>query len=186
MVWFFNLYNEFSFVEGTFMGDAPLNSDIICALGHYAGQLDRALLDFDHVALRARIWEWDLQSVQLNKKYLDAIASPKKRNLVSYFFQQYESRVLPLLPQLRKATIHNDLNEWNILVQGNGVFGVIDFGDCTHSQLINEVAIMATYVFYASEEPLQWAEPLLGSYHNVLPLEEKEISLLYYLIAMRL
>lgn len=175
-----------TFVEGTFMGDAPLNSDVICALGYYAGQLDRALLDFDHVALRARIWEWDLQSVQLNKKYLTAIASPKKRNLVSYFFQQYEYQVLPLLPQLRKATIHNDLNEWNILVQGNNVLGVIDFGDCTHSQLINEVAIMATYVFYASEEPLQWAEPLLGSYHSVLPLEEKEISVLYYLIAMRL
>ena len=146
-----------TFVEGTFLGDATLNTELVGSLGRYAAKMDKALLDFDHVALRARNWEWDLDSVLLNKKHLTAITSPKKRHLVSYFFQQYEQHVLPKLPDFRKTTLHNDLNEWNILVQENQVSGLIDFGDCTHSALINEVAIMATYIFYMSESPLQWA-----------------------------
>jgi len=175
-----------TFIEGTFFGEATLNTELVGSLGRYAAQMDQALLDFDHVALRARNWEWDLDSVLLNKKHLTAITSPKKRHLVSYFFQQYEHHVLPKLPDFRKATLHNDLNEWNILVQENRVSGLIDFGDCTHSALINEVAIMATYIFYMSESPLQWAAPLLQSYHEVLPLTEEEVDVLYDLIAMRL
>ena len=33
-----NLCRLLTFVEGTFMGDGPLNSNVICALGDYAGQ----------------------------------------------------------------------------------------------------------------------------------------------------
>ncbi len=175
-----------TFVEGTFMGDAAMTVDLICSLGHFAAKLDSALIDFDHVALRARKWEWDLQSVLLNKKHISHIASPQRRNLVSYYFQQYESYVLPVLEDFRTATIHNDLNEWNILITNNQVSGLIDFGDCAHSQLINEVAIMATYVFYASKDPLEFVDPLLSSYHAILPLKENEVAVLYWLIAMRL
>ncbi len=175
-----------SFVEGIFMAEFVVNEETIASLGTYAATLDRALLDFDHIAFRAREWEWDLQYVQLNKKYISDINSHKKRNWVNYFFQQYEEFVVPILPELRKSVIHNDLNEWNILIKQNKVSGIIDFGDGTHSHLINEVAIMATYVFYVCDEPLQWATLLLSTYHSVLPLKKKEIEVLYYLIAMRL
>ena len=175
-----------TFVEGTFMGDAVMDAPMVRSLGSFAAKLDTALLDFDHVALRARKWEWDLQSVLLNEKYIADISSSRKRSLVSYFFQQYKAHVLPNLENFRTATIHNDLNEWNILITDNQVTGIIDFGDCAHSQLINEVAIMATYVFYVSNEPLEFVEPLLSSYHAILPLKEKEVAVLYWLIAMRL
>ncbi|MEO0572390.1 MAG: aminotransferase class III-fold pyridoxal phosphate-dependent enzyme [Bacteroidota bacterium] len=181
-----NLCRLLTFVEGTFLGDVAMNVDLVRSLGRFAAKLNRNLVDFDHVALRARKWEWDLQSVLLNKKYLGDIPSPQKRSLVSYFFQQYETHVLPIIGDYRTGAIHNDLNEWNILISNNQVSGVIDFGDCAYSQLINEVAIVATYIFYASKEPLEFVAPLLGSYHAILPLEEKELTLLYWLIAMRL
>ncbi len=175
-----------SFVEGKFMADTALNSDNVRSLGSFAAQLDNALFDFDDVALRARRSRWDLQYVTRNKAYIAAIPSGKARSLVHYFFQQYEQVVLPELPELRKSCIHGDLNEWNILLKNDTVSGIIDFGDCSHTQLINELAIAATYVFYASEHPLEFAAPLLQSYHAILPLEEKEITLLYWLIGMRL
>lgn len=175
-----------SFVDGIFMTDLPLNEDIVRSLGTFTASLTMALSDFDHVALRARKWEWDLQHVHLNKSYLTAIKSVQQRSLVSYFFQQYEHHVVPKLKDLRKACIHNDLNECNVLLHHNKIMGAIDFGDCTHSHLINEVAIAATYLFYRSEEPLQWAAPFLKSFHEQFPLEEQEIDVLYHLIAMRL
>lgn len=175
-----------TFVTGQFFGDVQWNNGLIRSLGKCMANLTVALEDFDHVAYRAKKSNWDLQYVGKNKRYIPQISSEKRKNLVRYFFQQYEQIVLPRLPELRMACIHGDFNEWNILVNKNRVQGVIDFGDASHTQLINELAIAATYVCYRSEHPLQYMEALLKSYHGLLPLEENEVSLLYWLIAMRL
>lgn len=124
--------------------------------------------------------------LHLNKKYLDDIPDPHDRNVVRYFFQQFEENVHPVLPELRKQVIYNDANEWNILVKENQVSGLIDFGDLAYSPLINEVAIALTYVCYDKENSLEWVPAFLKSYHVMLPLEEVELSILYYLIAARL
>ncbi|UJH66095.1 aminotransferase class III-fold pyridoxal phosphate-dependent enzyme [Allomuricauda sp. SCSIO 65647] len=175
-----------SFLEGSFMGDVTVNESMVASLGSFLAKLDRQLFDFDHIALRARQWEWDLQYLPLNKRHLAAIPDPQKRNLVRHFFQQYERQVLPLLPKLRKSVIHNDANEWNILMKNGYVSGLIDFGDLAHSPVINEVAIALTYICYDKEDPLTWAKPFLKAYHKTLPLSEEEIGSLYYLIAARL
>lgn len=175
-----------SFVEGTFLGDVELNKDLISSLGSYMANLNNALKDFDHIAYRAKKSNWDLQYVLKNKEYSKYIPSARKRNWVSYFFQQYEQKVPPVLSKLRTCSIHGDFNEWNILVKNNRVSGIIDFGDASHTHLINELAVAATYVFYLSDDPLEFTESLLKSYHEILPLEENEIAILYWLIAMRL
>ncbi len=175
-----------TYLEGSFMGDATASENIVASLGSFLAHLDKTLLPFDHLALRARKWPWDLQYLHLNKKYLGDISNPRKRSLVGYFFQQYEQHVAPLLPTLRKSVIHNDANEWNILVKDGSVSGLIDFGDLAHSYLINEVAVSLTYVCYDKKDPLKWAKPFLAAYHQELPLTEEEISILYYLVAARL
>lgn len=175
-----------SYLQGSFMGDVTATEDLVASLGSFLAKLDKQLLQFDHLALRARQWPWDVQYVYLNKKYLGDIPNPRKRSLVRYFLQQYEQHVVPLLPILRKSVIHNDANEWNILVNDGKVSGLIDFGDLAHSHLINEVAIALTYVCYNKKNPLKWAKPFLTAYHQELPLVEEEISVLYHLIAARL
>lgn len=175
-----------TFVEGTFLGDAELNGDLVQSLGNYMANLNVALKDFDHVAYRAKKTNWDLHYVTHNKVYIKHIPSAQKRNLVTYFFKQYEQLVTPCLQDLRMSCIHGDFNEWNILLGDNKVTGVIDFGDASHTQLINELAIATTYICYLSEQPLEFTTSLLTSYHQVLPLQEKEVEILYWLIAMRL
>jgi len=90
------------------------------------------------------------------------------------------------VPYLRKQIIHNDANEWNVLVQGSEISGIIDFGDLAHTYLINELAIAICYACYDKENPLQWATIIIKAYHKIVALEEKEIKVLYYLIAARL
>ena len=99
---------------------------------------------------------------------------------------QYESNVVPYFLELRKSTIHNDANNWNILFKGNDVSGIIDFGDISYSHLINELAIAISYTCFNKENPLEWAITLLKSYNEILPLKIKEVEVLYYTIAMRL
>ena len=175
-----------TYLKGEFMGNTVPSTELYQSLGTLIAEMDLILQGMDSYVLKSRQWQWDLQYFKLNKVYLDAIDSHKDRNLVRYFFQQYELYVEPVLPSLRKQVIHNDANEWNILTNDNRVTGLIDFGDLAHSYLINELAITITYGIYDKENPIDWAVIIIEAYHKVLPLEEQEIDILYYLIAARL
>ncbi len=175
-----------SFLDGEFLGDAGHTENLFQSFGVFLAEMDKKLQKLTSHRIMARQWEWDIQYLALNKKYLDDIPEAKDRNRVRYFFQQFEENVMPILPELRKQIIHNDANEWNVLVKNGEVSGIIDFGDLAYSPLINELAIAITYACYDKEDPLKWASIILKAYHSQMPLEEKEIKILYYLIAARL
>jgi len=148
--------------------------------------LDVQLHDFINYVIEARQFKWDLQYFLLNEQYVKHITNPNDRKIAAYFFQQYKENVLPVLGELRKQTIHGDANEWNTLSQNGQVSGLIDFGDICYSHLINELAIALAYALMGKENTLEWAAPIISEYHKILPLEEKEIDILYWLIAARL
>ena len=175
-----------SFLEGDFLGDIKPTKGLFQSLGTILAKTDLKLQAFTNYTINSRQWEWNIQYLDLNKKYINDIPNAKDRNTVRYFFQQFEENVRPLLANLRKQIIPNDANEWNVLTKNGEVSGLIDFGDLAHSPLINELAIAITYACYDKENPLEWASIILKSYHKELSLEEKEISILYYLIAARL
>ncbi len=180
------MYRMLSFLEGEFLGDIQHTKELFQSLGIFLANMDINLQKLRSDTITARQWEWNIQYLRLNKKYLDDIPDAKDRNTARYFFQQFEENVIPVLPELRGQIIHNDANEWNVLTTNGEISGIIDFGDLAHSPLINELAIAITYACLDKEEPLKWASFILNTYHNTLPLQEKEIKVLYYLISARL
>lgn len=175
-----------SYLDGKFLVDVPHTIKLFKSFGKFIAQLDIKLQQFTNYTIKARQLKWDIQYLNLSKKYLEHIPDMKDRNVVYYFFKQYEENVVPILPELRTSAIHNDANEWNVLVAHEEVSGIVDFGDMTHSLLINELAVAITYSCYDKENPLEWASIILKSYHEILPVLEKELEILYYLIAARL
>ncbi len=175
-----------TFLEGKFLGDVEHTKTLFQSFGFSLAEVDLSLQKFKNYTIIARQWQWDIQYVELNKNYINYIPNAKDRNTVRYFLQQFEENVRPILPQLRKQIIHNDANEWNILTKNGKVSGFIDFGDLAYSPLINELAVAITYACFDKEKPIEWASIILKSYNSKLPIEEKEIKILYYLIAARL
>ena len=175
-----------SYLDGNFLVDVPHTIKLFQSFGKFLAQLDIKLQQFTNYTIKARHLKWDILYLNLSKKYLKHIPDIKDRNIVYYFIKQFEENVVTALPELRTSIIYNDANEWNVLVTHEEVSGIIDFGDLTHSLLINELAIAITYSCYDKENPLEWASILLKSYHEILPVEEKELEVLYYLIAARL
>ena len=106
-------------------------------------------------------------------------------SITIYFYQQYNETVRPGIPDLRHSIVHNDTNDYNVLVAGGKISGIIDFGDTVYSLLINELAIAITYAIFSKEDPVKWAKPIIKGYPGTLPLQEK-IDILYYLIGTRL
>jgi len=175
-----------TYLEGNFLGDAEHTIELFKSFGKFLAELDLQLKDYRNYVIEACQIKWDLQYFLLNKEYVQHIPDPSDRKIVAYFFQQYNENVLPLLPRLRKQTIHGDANEWNTLIQNNQVTGLIDFGDICYSQLINELAIALTYALMGKEDPIKWATPVISAYTILVPVEETEIDVLYWLIAARL
>lgn len=174
----------------------PHAPELLQHLGEYLGKLDQALATFDHPAAD-RVLQWDLQQASaVIHRYQGDIADPARRQLVKQMLADFEAHTLPLLSQVRTSIIHNDGNDYNVLVgdqPGGGlagrtkvVTGVIDFGDMVRTYTVSEPAIAAAYAMLDKPDPLAAAVALVRGYHAVYPLTETEIAVLYPLICMRL
>lgn len=180
------IYRLLSFIEGDFLGDVPHTNELLYSIGTFLGHVDKVLSGFYHSAITGKETQWDLKLFKSNHQYLKYITHPKDRNIVDYFFMQFDEHVYPVQDQLRKSVIYNDANHWNVLTQNGKLSGVIDFGDMCYSWIINELAIALSYVMMDKEDPLAIAAPLISGYQSVFSLNEQELDILYYLVAARL
>ena len=181
-----SIYRLLTYLEGILLGDAEQSFEMIYSLGSLLGSMDKHLKSDYEPVLRARNSEWDLRYFELNLPYLDYIDDPADRSLVRYFFLLFNERVKPNAQHLRKSNIHSDANDWNIITDGEKVTGIFDFGDMTHSWLINELAIAIPYVAMNKDKPLDAAVQLIKGYNEQIAVQENELDILYYLVAARL
>ncbi len=179
-----------SYVPGTFWGDMKDHSEnLLNNFGKFLATMDKALLEFDQPSFHRNL-TWDIKNTLQAYDRLKFIKSSHRRRIAEYFLLQFETHVTPQFHKLRSSLIHADANDWNVLIPqndpGEEIAGVIDFGDMIFSQTINELAIALVYILFNKENPLETAKHVIRGYHSVLPLEELELELLYYLICGRL
>ncbi|MDX2034445.1 MAG: aminotransferase class III-fold pyridoxal phosphate-dependent enzyme [Blastocatellia bacterium] len=168
----------------------PHRPEMLFSLGSLLGRLDACLAGFSHPAA-LRQMKWDLANVLWTRDHLRHIADPVRRALAEGVIDEYERRALPMLSGLRKSVIHNDANDYNVLVGdpidgAREVVGLIDFGDVLHTCTVFEVAIAAAYAALDKPDPLAAAAQVIAGYHSRNALEEREIDLLALLIRTRL
>ena len=168
----------------------PHTPELLHGLGHFLGEIDKALDGFTHPASRREL-KWDLQGALWIKEYTHHVATHERRAIVEHFIRQFETRVVPVASSLRTSVVHNDANDYNVLVRDDGtgrktVAGIIDFGDMLHTYTASEVAVAAAYAMLDKADPLAVASEILAGYHEVFPLTELELELLYTLMCMRL
>ncbi|MBX3015170.1 MAG: aminotransferase class III-fold pyridoxal phosphate-dependent enzyme [Caldilineaceae bacterium] len=169
---------------------------LLVNLGGYLGKLDQALATFDHPAAD-RALQWDLrQASAVIRRYQHEIHDPTRRQWVAALLAHFEQVAMPLLAQVRTSIIHNDGNDYNVLVGDQAdaglagraklVTGVIDFGDMVRTYTVSEPAIAAAYAMLDKPDPLAAAAAVVRGYHAAYPLTDPELAVLYPLICMRL
>jgi 4-aminobutyrate aminotransferase-like enzyme/Ser/Thr protein kinase RdoA (MazF antagonist) len=169
----------------------PHDADLLASLGRFLGNIDQTLQDFDHPATR-RDFHWDLQNAgQTIETYLNYIKASENRKLVNDLLKRFQSATEVQLADLRCSVIHNDANDYNVLVEPvdrwhNTVTGVIDFGDMVYTRTVYEIAIACAYAMLNKADPLTAAGHVVSGYHQACPLTEQELEVLFDLICMRL
>ena len=181
------VYRVLRYLDGDFLGKLPVVDWPLYGLGRLLGVMAVKSLDFPARLQELEPSPWDLQHLPLHKANLRKyIKDPHLAATIAYFIQQFESEVEPFRYELRKGFIHNDANEWNILLRNGEITGLIDFGDACYSWIVNDLAVGLTYALMDQPEPLEAARMVISAYCEEIQLLPLEADLLYYLIAGRL
>ncbi len=166
----------------------PSEHALLRPMGACLARLVLALRGFFHPIANYELL-WDLKHTHKLRSYLPHIRDPNHHELSSYFLDRFDRNVLPLIPKLRAQIVHNDFVPDNILVAENDpgeIVGIIDFGDMTHTLLIGDLATTIAPMLRGHADPVGAAVEIVAGYHEMLPLERAELSILYDLIAARL
>lgn len=126
-----------SWLEGDCLANAqPHGRKLLASLGRTLGQMDAALVEFSHSSA-TREFYWDLRHAAMAQEFVGLLPG-HRRLLVTRFFAEF----LKIdWSRLRFSIIHNDANDYNILVRGSGqperrVTAILDYGDVVHSATV--------------------------------------------------
>jgi 4-aminobutyrate aminotransferase-like enzyme/Ser/Thr protein kinase RdoA (MazF antagonist) len=159
------------------------NRTLLASLGRTLGQMDAALTAFSHPAAQ-RNFHWDLRNPDTARDLIGLLPNAR-RPLVEHFLVEWEKIDWQAL---RFSVIHNDANDYNVLVNGSPprVSAILDYGDVVHSATVCNLAVALAYVMLDKPDPVGAAAQVTAAYQEVFPLNETEIGVLYTLAVTRL
>ncbi len=181
-----------SLLPGIALGDVRhRTTDLWAHFGASVARLTHALVGFDDPTAHREL-QWDLaRGRTVIDRHRSRLTNVALAEAVDTLMLRFDRHTAPLLPTLPCSVIHNDLNDYNVLVGGDfchdqRVVGVIDFGDMLHSYTIGELAIAVAYAVLDAADPLSVMWHMVHGYHAVRPMSEHEMASFFGLVVLRL
>ncbi|MBM3312715.1 MAG: hypothetical protein FJY80_14550, partial [Candidatus Aminicenantes bacterium] len=154
-----------SYIEGRPLAEVrPHSPELLADLGRFVGRLTAGLEGFDHPAARREfLWE-PMTGPAVVRRFRGLILAPDRRALLDGLLAMVENTAGPRMAALPKSVIHNDANDYNVIVappdrrrESFGelrVAGVIDFGDMVYSATLADLAVAVAYAMLGQDDPL--------------------------------
>ena len=175
-----------TFIPGTPLAKTNQTPDLLFDFGRSLGKLRRGLSDFDHDAFH-RHFHWDLANgLRVINDYDVLLPDGTLRDQLDRFASEFERAFSERLDQLPRSIIHGDANDYNVIVDNEGIVGLIDFGDMVYSYTVGELSVALAYVVLEKADPLACAGKMIAGYLSETSLNENELELLWPLTLMRL
>ncbi|HUF46950.1 MAG TPA: aminotransferase class III-fold pyridoxal phosphate-dependent enzyme [Vicinamibacterales bacterium] len=173
------------FVPGTTWAETPVRpAGLFGDLGRVLAALNRALTTLGPPD-RPRTHAWDLAAALQHRGKIALVTDRHRRQLLEWTFLQYAGAV-PELARLPHALIHGDANDENVLVAGDRVSGLIDFGDALWNPSVCELAIALAYAMLDEDDPLTAGARVVAGYDAERSLSLDELRVLLPLVLGRL
>jgi Ser/Thr protein kinase RdoA (MazF antagonist) len=186
-----------TYIHGVPLGEVTTHTPgLLRSVGKLIACISESLKGFSHPAAQ-RDFYWDLQkgpeTVLRFQKYID---DGDKRSLVGYFIERFNVQALSIVAEMERSVVHNDGNDYNILVNHPGprqndlfqgrIAGIIDFGDMVYSYTVGDIAVALAYIMLDKKNLAGAVSPVLKGYNEVSPLSERELVAVNHLTNLRL
>lgn len=181
-----HLLRAVTWLDGTPYAEATHTPALRRSLGSFMGRVSAALQGFGHPAAHRPGFLWNLDDAAALEPWVADIADEADRAMVAGVFARHRREVVPRLAGLRAAVVHGDANDWNVLVDGGAVSGLIDFGDMAWARQVNELAVTLAYALLDVTDVVAAATEVIAGYTAEFPLTEGELHVLWELVATRL
>src|SRR5579862_1676471 len=159
---------------------------LLSSLGAEIGALTAAFRGFDHPAIH-RDFYWDLaRGRAIVAQYRPLIDDPELGAAIDTLMARFDREAAPLLAHLPRSAIHGDLNDFNVLVDGDHVSGFVDFGDMVFGYTVGDLAIAAAYAMLDADDPVSVLSHTVSGYQSRCALTETEGAVVFPLATLRL
>ena len=178
-----------TWIEGQPLAKYPRSPVQLKSLGNYMGRMAVALQGFGHPAAFRQDFPWSLDHVIHLRDHVADIEDDARRTIIADLFARYAAQVQPRLSGLRASVLHQDANDYNVIVepiQPDSIAGLIDFGDMCHGRTVNELAITLAYALMDVPDLYAAMTAVISGFAEAFPLQEAEADLVYDLMRMRL
>lgn len=167
----------------------PKTSVLQHQLGQHTGHIDQQLQSFQHPYL-ARDFKWNLLQSLWIEGSVDCLTEVNKKAVISGIIKDFKDAQASLT-SLPHQALHNDINDYNIIVDTNlhgeqTISGIIDLGDMCQGPRVCEIAIAGAYIVLDEADPIASLCALVAGYHASNPLTATELKLIWPLLNMRL
>lgn len=181
----FNRLRLITFIDGEQLIDsADISIKTAEQLGWMMARFQESLKNFDDEAAH-RDHRWNLASAGRHRDKIRLFKSEENRALLRWAFDQW-SRAASELPTLEHQVIHGDMHDENVLVRGETIVGLIDFGDVCYNPTICDLGVCLPYLMAGRTYPFDIARAIVEGYDGVRSLSEVERSVLPGLLCGRL
>jgi 4-aminobutyrate aminotransferase-like enzyme/Ser/Thr protein kinase RdoA (MazF antagonist) len=166
------------------------DASLLRKFGATAASLVTALEGLDAPGL-TRTHAWDMRSApQLITAASANVVDAEQRRVLEGVAEVVGDTLTHYADQLPQAVVHQDLNDFNVLVERvDGcweICGVIDVGDTLASWRVAELAVAAGYAILQSADPLVAMGDVVAGFDEQLPLTDAELAVVVPLTIARL
>jgi Ser/Thr protein kinase RdoA (MazF antagonist) len=166
---------------------AERSDELLRDLGRVMAASAAALAGWDDPAAH-RPFQWESErSLAVIAAHADAVSDPVRRGQLAGWRHRLAA-LATLLPGLRHGVIHNDANDYNVLVSADGrtISGLLDLGDAVWSVVVNELAVAAAYAALDTPDPSHVIATVRAGFEERMPLTNGERAVVSELVALRL
>ncbi len=181
-----------TWLTGRMICEVPYRDpELLAEIGAAAGRLVRAGEGYHHpAAVRSHLWDMREADEEILRHLVD-VADEERRALARQIVEWFRRDVSPRLDHLATGVVHQDLNDFNMIVRlGEDMrwhlSGVLDFGDALDTVCVAEIAIAVAYAMLGESRPVHAAAHVVAGFHALRPLSEEEVACILPLAAARL
>lgn len=185
-IWQMRLFN---WLEGDLLADVSPTFELLGDLGRSSAELTEALDTFDDTSMATHPWDLRTAAETLEAN-LPFVRSIERADAVRRILDMLRA-VQTLLAQSPMATVHHDLNDYNVLVMTDTagrqrISGILDFNDALRTHRVADLAIAAAYAMLRQSAPIDAAAAVVSGYHSHSALNDAELEVVLPLAAARL
>lgn len=185
------LMRVFNWIEGEMLAKhVQQPGSLLRELGRVAAEVTLALEGLsEHTGPEEHHW-LVTRSHEAVRASIEAVTDPQARREVQMIMGWFDA-CRESFEGLPKATVHQDINDFNTLVSRTQfgdlrISGILDFNDARYTIRVAEVAVAVAYSMLRKTDPLSAAAEVVAGYNELVRLTPEEISVIFPLAAARL